>query len=85
LKGINVLKVLKVLYISNNLIKEWAEFNRFQELPMLENLVFVGNPLIETMEEVVYKMEAIKRLPTLKKLDGETVVREEGEPIAMPQ
>jgi dynein light chain 1, axonemal len=76
-----VLKNLKILYISNNLIKEWPEFNRLQEVPLLENLVFVGNPLIETMEEAAYKVEAAKRLPTLKKLDGETLVREETEPV----
>lgn len=42
LKGIGVLKKLKVLYMSNNLVKEWAEFNKLQEMPNLEDLVFVG-------------------------------------------
>lgn len=78
-KGIGVCKKLKVLYMSNNLVKEWAEFNKLQELPMLEDLLFVGNPLYENMEENVWKAEAAKRLPNLKKLDGETVLREEAE------
>lgn len=30
LKGINVLRNLKVLYMSNNLVKEWSEFNKLQ-------------------------------------------------------
>lgn len=42
LKGVGVLKKLKVLYMSNNLVKEWTEFNKLQEMPNLEDLVFVG-------------------------------------------
>ncbi|XP_060530798.1 dynein axonemal light chain 1 [Cylas formicarius] len=76
-KGVQVLKKLKVLYIGNNLIKEWGEFVKFQELPMLEDLMFVGNPLYDGMEEAIWKIEATKRLPNLKKLDGEPVVRED--------
>lgn len=77
LKGIHVLQKLKVLYLSNNLIKDWVEFNRLQELPALESLLFVGNPLMETVgDEAAWRVECIKRLPLLKKLDGETVVIE---------
>jgi len=42
LKGVGVLKKLKVLCMSNNLVKEWTEFNKLQEMPNLEDLVFVG-------------------------------------------
>jgi dynein light chain 1 len=42
LKGVGVLKKLKVLYMSNNLVKEWTEFNKLQEMPNLEDLVFIG-------------------------------------------
>lgn len=41
-KGVSVLKKLKVLYMSNNLVKDWAEFNKLQDLPSLEDLLFVG-------------------------------------------
>lgn len=78
-KGVGVLKKLKVLYISNNLIKDWGEFMKFNELPELEDLLFVGNPLYDNMEESVWKAEAAKRLPRLKKLDGEPVLRDEGD------
>ncbi|KAJ8926416.1 hypothetical protein NQ314_021204 [Rhamnusium bicolor] len=78
-KGVGVLKKVKVLYIGNNLVKEWGEFMRFQELSSLEDLLFVGNPLSENLDETVFKTEAIRRLPNLKKLDGEPVVREEAE------
>lgn len=77
LKGINVLRRLRVFYLSNNLVKDWIEFNRLQEVTTLEELLFVGNPLCEGMEESVWKLEAARRLPFLKKLDGEPVIREE--------
>lgn len=75
LKGINVLKKLRVLYMSNNLVRDWVEFNRLQEMTSLEDLLFVGNPISENQaDEATWRHECIKRLPFLKKLDGETVV-----------
>lgn len=59
------------------MIKDWSEYVKLQDLPCLEDLLFVGNPLYDSMEESVWKAEAIKRLPNLKKLDGEPVVRDE--------
>lgn len=86
LKGINVLKKLRVLYISNNLIKDWIEFARLQELPVLENLLFTGNPLHENFyDEALYRTECIKRLPLLKKLDGELVVSDVDAQFAQSQ
>lgn len=50
IKGVNVLRKLKVLYMSNNLVKDWVEFNRLAEIPMLEDLLFVGEfPLLPAM------------------------------------
>ncbi|XP_038193261.1 dynein light chain 1, axonemal isoform X1 [Arvicola amphibius] len=72
LKGIHVMKKLKILYMSNNLVKDWAEFVKLAELPCLEDLVFVGNPLEEKHSaEGNWIEEATKRVPKLKKLDGE--------------
>lgn len=28
--------------MANNLVKEWSEFNKLQECPSLEDLLFVG-------------------------------------------
>lgn len=39
LKGVGVLKRLKVLYISNNLVKDWSEFNKLQEVPTLQVII----------------------------------------------
>ena len=46
---------------------------------MLELYDFTGNPLYDSYEENTWKIEAIKRLPNLRKLDGEPVVHEEVE------
>ncbi|KAJ2941887.1 hypothetical protein O0L34_g15714 [Tuta absoluta] len=83
LKGISALRNLKVLYMSNNLVKEWSEFNKLQELPQLEDLLFVGNPLYDGCELEAWRSEAARRLPNLKKLDGETVIREDDPPLTV--
>ncbi|XP_074680349.1 dynein axonemal light chain 1 isoform X3 [Strix aluco] len=62
LRGIRVMKKLKVLYMSNNLVKDW------------------GNPLQEKYasdQKNNWIEEATKRVPTLKKLDGILVIKQE--------
>ncbi|XP_041668095.1 dynein light chain 1, axonemal isoform X2 [Cheilinus undulatus] len=79
LRGIQCMKNLKVLYMSNNLVKDW-EFVRLADLPCLEDLVFVGNPLEEKYSaEGTWMDEASKRLPSLKKLDGTPIIKQEEE------
>lgn len=78
LKGITVLKKLKVLYMSNNLVKDWAEFSKLTELPLIEDLLFVGNPLEERhTADGDWRKQVAQRLKSLKKLDGEPVIRED--------
>jgi dynein light chain 1 len=74
LKGANALKALKVLYIGNNLVKDWTEFNRLQELPNLQDLLFINNPLCENMDPEVWRAQVIKKLPHLLKLDSIPIV-----------
>ncbi|XP_075223833.1 dynein axonemal light chain 1-like [Lycorma delicatula] len=76
MKGIGVLRKLKVLYMSNNLVKDWGEFIKLQDCPSLVDLLFVGNPLCDALEEAVWRAEAVKRLPNLKKLDGDPVIQD---------
>lgn len=73
----SALKNLKILYLSNNIIKDWSEFSRLQELEALEDLVVVGNPIGDGLDEPTWRAECIKRLPNIKKLDGEPVVMHE--------
>ncbi|CAE1254172.1 DNAL1 [Acanthosepion pharaonis] len=78
LKGIGVLKKLRVLYMSNNLVADWNEFNKLADLPQLEDLVFVGNPLEEQHVAIGdYRDLVAKKLPKLKKLDGVPIIRME--------
>lgn len=71
-KGIEAMKKLKILYMGYNMIKDWNEVSKLAALS--ENLTdfnIYGNPLVESMEEVIYRAEVIQRLPFLKMLDGE--------------
>lgn len=78
LKGIGVMKKLRVLTMSNNNVREWVEFQRLAEVPTLKELVFVGNPLEERCSsEGIWRTEAVKRLPGLAKLDGQQCVEAE--------
>lgn len=74
IKGVSVLKALRVLYMGNNAVKDWAEFNRLAEIPNLQNLLFVNNPLNENMDTEAWRTQAIKRLPKLKVLDCVPIV-----------
>ncbi|TNN62016.1 Dynein light chain 1, axonemal [Liparis tanakae] len=80
LKGVQSMKKLRVFYMSNNLVKDWVEFVRLADLPSLADLVFVGNPLEEKHSaEGTWMDEASKRLPNLRKLDGNPIIKQEEE------
>lgn len=74
LSGIEKLVNLRILYMSNNKIKDWAEVERLAPLEKLEELLLVGNPLYNDYKDAndtaAYRIEVLKRLPQLKKLDG---------------
>lgn len=74
IKGVSALKALKVLYMGNNLVKDWAEFNRLQEIPNLQELLFINNPICENVDAESWRMQVIRRLPSLKKLDAIPIV-----------
>ena len=38
--------------MSNNYVKEWGEFQKLAELPLLEELVFVGERLVLHYEDI---------------------------------
>lgn len=79
LKGIEAMQKLKVFYIGNNMVKDWAEYSKMAACSSLEDLLFAGNPLQENNDEEVYKREAQKRIPFLKKLDGDACVGDDDE------
>lgn len=47
--------------------------------------VIIGNPLYDNLEETIWRAEATKRLHNLKKLDGETVLREDEPDVGLLQ
>lgn len=70
LNGIENCTHLRVLYASNNKIKDWDEIDKLKELPDLQQLLLLGNPIAA---DPSYREEVLRRLPKLKKLDGEMV------------
>lgn len=74
LAGVEKLVNLRVLFISNNKIAAWNDIDRLAGLGKLEELLLVGNPLYNDYKDnnslSDYRVEVIKRLPNIKKLDG---------------
>jgi dynein light chain 1 len=76
LSGLERCPRLRVLYLSNNKLKDWGEVERLAVLEHLEDLLLVGNPLCGT-DEAAYRSGVLRRLPRLQKLDGRLVSDEE--------
>ena len=55
--------------MSNNLISKWSEIEKLQANPELEEVLFVGNPFVDE-DNAAYRIQMIKTLPNLKKIDG---------------
>uniref|UniRef100_A0A7R9VGL9 Dynein axonemal light chain 1 n=1 Tax=Chlamydomonas euryale TaxID=1486919 RepID=A0A7R9VGL9_9CHLO len=74
LGGVEKLANLRVLFISNNKIASMSEVEKLAGLASLEDLLLVGNPLYNEAKDAgtlaEYRIEVIKRVPQLKKLDG---------------
>jgi dynein light chain 1 len=78
LHGLSSCKKLRVLFISNNLIASWAEIERLQDLPELQELVLIGNPLEQKHAATGdYRAQVVRRLPNLIKLEGVVVTQED--------
>lgn len=53
-------------------------FGSQKDLPVLEEVLFVGNPLEEKLSaEGTWRDEVSKKFPTLKKLDGKPIFRDD--------
>jgi len=68
-----------VLYLSNNAIKEWGELDKLSALPELREVLFIGNPIYEGMDRAAAKLQVLKRLPRVAKVDNEMVIDAERE------
>jgi len=55
---------------------------KLRELPSLEELLLIGNPIYEGLEKPERRLNVIRRLPKLKKLDG-TVIGDSEREVAL--
>lgn len=79
LEGLTGMRKLRVLYLSNNAIKNFDELLKLRELPSLEELLLIGNPCYEGLTKEQRRIEVLKRVPKIKKLDGVVVADTERE------
>lgn len=81
LSGLDKLKNLKILYMSNNQVSNWTEVERLSnQCPELVDVLFVNNPIYNNApSEQDYRYMMLQRLPKLTKLDGIPVDPEERE------
>mmetsp|Transcript_16995 Transcript_16995/g.17749 ORF Transcript_16995/g.17749 Transcript_16995/m.17749 type:complete len:193 (-) Transcript_16995:270-848(-) len=73
LDGVNILRNLTTLYISNNLIKMWSELDKLAGLPNLRDVLFIGNPIYDDMSREAARIEVLRRIPQVAKIDGDMV------------
>eukprot|EP00611_Tribonema_gayanum_P004583 TRINITY_DN1378_c0_g1_i1.p2 TRINITY_DN1378_c0_g1~~TRINITY_DN1378_c0_g1_i1.p2 ORF type:complete len:216 (-),score=86.89 TRINITY_DN1378_c0_g1_i1:19-594(-) len=73
LEGLGALASLTTLYVSNNNIKSWAELDRLQALAHLRDVTFVGNPIYGEMSREDARVEVLRHVPQVAKIDGDMV------------
>mmetsp|Transcript_14432 Transcript_14432/g.29598 ORF Transcript_14432/g.29598 Transcript_14432/m.29598 type:complete len:163 (+) Transcript_14432:184-672(+) len=73
LDDINACENLEVLYISNNSLGDFAELDKLAGLPKFRDIMLVGNPMCEGLEDDEYRLEVLRHLPNLTKIDGKMV------------
>ena len=73
LDGLGGLSNLRVLYLSNNKISQWSELDKIAGLMNLKDVLFVGNPIYEGLSESERRVEVLRHLPNLTKIDGDLV------------
>ena len=85
LDGLSCLTNLTTLYCSNNLIKSFAELEKLKANEKLRDVLFIGNPMyadVASKEEA--RIEILRLLPNLVKIDGEFVKPSELEAAQKP-
>lgn len=60
-------------------IKDWAELDKLAGLPELREVLFIGNPIYDGLDRTQAKLNVLKRLPHLAKIDNEMVIDAERE------
>ena len=80
LDDIGPLDNLEVLYLGNNFIEDFAELDKLAHLPKLRDILLIGNPIYDQFEEEAERrVNVLKHLPNLAKIDGKMVTPAERE------
>lgn len=82
LDGLVPLANLKVLYMAHNAIKDWGEIEKLAALPNLREVIFIGNPIYDGMDEETARANVVKRIPHIKKVDAKIITEEDHERAA---
>lgn len=71
LDGLQACSKLRILYLSNNALRDWAELDKLAGLPELTEVLFVGNPIYDSLADKGQAiLQVLKRLPRLTKVDS---------------
>jgi dynein light chain 1 len=81
LDGVSGLTNLTTLYLSNNLIKTWDELDKLATLPKLRDVLFHGNPIYDNLSKEETRLNVLRRLPKVAKIDGDMVKQTEREAV----
>ena len=84
LQGVERLPRLRVLFCSNNLLADWDALEPLSGLAALADLNLLGNPLYGDLDEAERRVEVLRRVPSLKKLDGKAIEPDEVEAAGLP-
>ena len=69
-----------MLYLGNNFIEDFAELDKLAHLPKLRDILLIGNPIYDQFEEEAERrVNVLKHLPNLAKIDGKMVTPAERE------
>lgn len=85
LEGLHAMTNLTTLYMSNNNLKNFAELEKIASLPNLRDVLFVGNPMYEGLSPTEARIEVLRRLPNLAKIDGAMVLQRDRDEAAAAQ
>ena len=80
--GVTSLNKLRVFYCGNNNISNWEEVSKLKDLPALEDVLFVGNPIYEELTKEERRIKVLQAIPNIRKIDGEMVTPSERDAAA---
>ena len=73
LDGLGACQKLQVLYLGNNKVIDWGELDKLAGLGSLREVLFTGNPIYDGMDKAAAKLQVLKRVPQVAKIDNDMV------------